>query len=63
MGSPELLAAEVVLDATVLLGLSVDWLLVEKSAAEAVWLEVVLLCESVAAVDATETLPELESVV
>ena len=36
MGSPELLAAEVVLDATVLLGLSVEWLLIEESVAEAV---------------------------
>lgn len=36
MGSPEVLAAEVVLTATVLLGLTVVWLSTDESIAEAV---------------------------
>lgn len=63
MGSPEVLATEVVLDAIVLLGLRVDWLVTDESVAEAVWFEMVLLCESVAVVRLIEVLLEPEFVV
>jgi len=55
--------AEAVLDATLLVVVGVDWSMTVESLVEVSWLETVLLCESVAVLDATETLLELESVV
>jgi len=55
--------AEAVLDATLSVVVGVDWSIMDESLVEVSWLETALLCESVAVLDATETLLELESVV
>jgi len=55
--------AEAVLDATLSVVVGVDWSITDESLVEVSWLETVLLCESVAVLDATETLLELEMMV
>lgn len=61
IGSPDDVA-EAVLDATSAVVVGVDWLTADESLVEVIWLEATLLCESVAVLDATETLLELEAV-
>lgn len=54
------------LDATLLVVVvvvGIDWLTTDESLVEVSWLEAALLCESVAVLDPTESLLELDAVV